>query len=538
AQVQPIDELYYNEIAVKIYKYGLSGVINGTWSSTSVANAKTFLIPNLLTAFSLKIFGNNFWGLKVPYVLMGYCSGILIYILIRHIVPGKKWIHLLIMISYVLDFNIFMLSRDAVTVMPCMLACLITVIGVFKISHVSRKWLFLGFWSVVSFCLVYMGLPFIAVVTGVLLIISVFSFAENRIRKIVMYFIGITLGVVTSEIASRVFFQQHIIKTIKDTMVAHKGKIGGLPLFKNIGKLIVNFGAYWLSNVFRYNYILLLFGIISMIVLLIVTVTKKDKIACILLTFIGAHWVQTIFLNNMTASKAAITYPILLLGVGYVVSAYYEEFILEKGIKREISLVMIGVFTVGAIWIEYGATAGTKTSFRYAILFISLVTALIVCICILFGKKKIVIIPWVMTLGIMCSMSFYYALYNPTYSDRELMKDLGRETSDGMVISGVGFNLYNLCESPANIYDYYKGEGCDENTMYQSMIDACYEYDDLYYIGYALGDVRTVDILNELLKDTPYEFVGVKVYPREYERVESGSHDSDMVLCKKVLREE
>lgn len=535
AQVSPKDEMYYNEIAVKIYKYGLSGVINGTWSSTSVANAKTFLIPNLLTALSLKVFGNNFWGFKIPYVLMGYCSGILLYILIRHIVPDKKRIHVLIMVSYVLDFNIFMLSRDAVTVMPCMLACLIAAIGVFKISNVSMKWLFLGFWSVVSFCMVYMGLPFITVVTGMLLVISVMSYEEDRIRKVVMYLIGIVSGIVVSEIVSRVFFQQHIVKTIKDTLVAHGDKIEVASLLENIGGLIWHAIMYWTSNVFKYNYILLLFSMMSMMVLLIVTITKRDKIACVLLTFIGMYWVQTIFLNTtMTPSKAAITYPILLLGVGYVASVYYEEFIFTKGIKREISLVVIGILSIVAIILEYIATSSAKISFRYGILFVSLVDALVVWIWILFHLKKIMIVPWVMTLGIMCFMSYYYALYNPTYSDRELMKDLGNETSDGMVINGVEFNLYNLCESPANNYDYYKGEGYDYETVYQSMIDACYEYDDLYYIEH----ISNKEDMDELLKDTPYEFIEVKVYSREYGRTEPGNHDSDVVLCKKVLRGE
>lgn len=161
-----------------------------------------------------------------------------------------------------------------------------------------------------------------------------------------------------------------------------------------------------------------------------------------------------------------------------------------------------------------------------------------VWIWILFNKKKIMIVPWIMTLGLMCSMSFYYVFYHPTYSERELMKDLGRETSDGMVINGVGFNLYNMCESPANGYDHYKGEGYDDNTMYQSVIDACYEYDDLYYIGYVSRGGRRVDGINEVLKDTPYEFIEVKVYSREYGKIEPESGDWDEMLCKKVLRGE
>lgn len=102
----------------------------------------------------------------------------------------------------------------------------------------------------------------------------------------------------------------------------------------------------------------------------------------------------------------------------------------------------------------------------------------------------------------------------------------------------MGFNLYNLCESPANIYDHYKGEGDDYKTMYQSMISECYEYDNLYYIGYVSSGGWNVEGINELLKDTPYEFIEVKVYSREYGVDDKESHDSSEMLCKKVLREE
>lgn len=538
AQVQPMDELYYNELAVKIYKYGLSALIDGTCSSPSVANARTFFIPNLLTAFSLKVFGNNFWGLKIPYILMGYCSGILLYILLKSIIPEKKKVHLIIMVSYVLDFNIFMLSREAVTVMPCMLACIITAMGIFKISNVSAKWMFLGFWSVISFCLVYMGLPFIFVATGGLLVISVLFYHEQRIRKIVMYFIGLVLGIAMSEIVSEVVFRQTLINTVKDTMTAHGGKIGGLSSLKSLGGLLSHFRAYWISNVFKYNYLLLLLGMMTMFILLAATLLKKDKIACVLFVFIGAWWAQTVFLDNMTPSKSAITFPIVLLGIGYALSTYSYEFIVEKGIKRKILLAVIMIFSIGALALEYIATNGIKACFRYGILIISLITALVMWVCIFLKNYKIMIIPWIFTLGIMCSMSFYYALYNPTYADQALMEDLAKETSDGMIINGVGFSLYNLCESPASIYDHYKGQGYDYNTMYQTMIDACYEYDDLYYIGYALDNEWNVSGINELLKDTPYEFVEVKVYLREYGFKEPGDHYFDEILYKKVLREE
>lgn len=540
AQVQPIDELYYNEIAIKIYKYGWSALMNGLCASPSVANARTFFLPNILTAFSLKIFGNNFWGLKLPYVLMGYLSGLFLYILLKKIIPNKKNIHLAVMLSYVFDFNVFLLSREAVTVMPCMLACLIAALGIFMISNTCAKWFFLGSWSVISFCLIYMGLPFIFVAAVVLLTASfLWEHRKNANKKIIAYLAGLASGIAISELVSDIVFKQHLIDTIRDTLVAHGDKVGGISVFSSLKIFTSHFCSYWLSNVFMHNYLLLLLSMIAMVILLAAFILRKDRIAFVLLVFIGMHWAQTIFLDNMTASKATITYPIILLGISYVFSNYWQEFSLQKGIKRKAVLVIMAILSVGAIMLDViinrNIVNKNVTAFFSILLEIVFLAALAaVWTCVLFQRRKELTIVWISTLCVMCAMSFYYTLYRPAYTDVALMTDLGQKTSNGMVINGKGFNLYNLCESPADGYDHYKGVGYDYETTDQSMVAACFRYEELYYIETVGGE--GVMKLNKLLENTPYRFVEIKRYSRKYGLNNPGDHLQDQILYKKTKR--
>lgn len=536
AQIHPIDELYYNELAVKIYRYGINSIISGQWSSPTVANARTFFIPSIITATSLKIFGNNFWGLKIPYVLMGFVTGVLLYSISKKIIKNKR-IRLLIVFAYVADFNVFELSRDAVTVMPCMLACLITVYLIICIKNDSTKWFLSGFWSITAFCLVYMGLPFIVLTVGFLVLVSLLIYKTNRIKKLCSYIGGVLSGCAFTEVISLIMFQKHIIFMILDTLSAHSGKVGGLNVLRSPKTFIYSALAYWSSNQFRYNYLFLALSIILGCVLIYLSFAKKDCIAFILVSFVVIHWAQTVFMNNMTPSKATITFPVLLLGIGYGLEAYITKLQDKQGVFREIMLSIVPVILLGCFALIYIYHGLVLAIFRYVLYLIAIISAIGIWTGYLFHKRKLLLMAYLSSCVLMIGMSVYYSLYKPTYKDRDLMIDLGNTTSNGMVINGCGFNLYNLCECPASIYDHYKGTGFNYETMYESMINACFEYEDLYYIGDEADNEWNVSGLNERLADTPYEFVEIKTYERVYGRI-WGIRDSNQVLCKKVIRGE
>lgn len=537
AQVQPMDELYYNEIAVKIHDFGIGALINRECADPSVANAKTFLFSNLVTGAFMSMFGKNFWAMKFPYFLMGLLNGILLLLSAEILIPNKKKTHLAIMMAYVLDFNVFMLSREAVTVMPCMLACILYFYVLLKIDKAWLKWSFAGFFPAIALTMVYMGLPFLMPVGLTLLFIECFWQKESRVINICAYILGNVIGIGISECVSRILFHQHVLKTILDTMSAHGSKLSGIHVFGSVRGCIANAVSYWTSNVYRYNYVMLIFSVATFLLLIYGIIKKKDKTSFTLFIFILIHWAQTFFLNNMTPSKATITYPIMLLSIGYVYDRWMIDLIKSEGKSRKMWGMICIIALIGSIGLFKMAGHPVITAFKVCLYVILCLTIVAIAISFLKRNYSTLIVPIALSAVVLPTMSIYYTYYQPTFIDKEMMIDLGEVTSDGFLLNGAGFNLYNSCRALTSIYDHYKGEEYNYDTMYAEMIQACYDYEDLYYIGDSdEASEWNVAHLNELLKDTPFIFKEVKQYPRAFYIHDVGSHDSDQTLWKKTNR--
>lgn len=537
AQVQPMDEPYYNELGIKMARFGIGSLINGSQSITSVANAKTFFLPSLLSGLSMKAIGNTFWGLKIPFVCMGFVC----LILLAHctyVITKDRAAVLFASAAFVLDFNVLQLTREAVTVIPCMLAVLILFWMLISERLSSCQKAFLGgTWSVLSFCCVYMGLIF------PILIIFLFAAKETLSKKksgiLISYAAGSAVGVLICQIISLTFFQQNIVRTIMDTLAAHGGKINGAS--KSLGVMVTHAKMYWVSNAFRYNFAFAVFLIMSGIGTLYLFFQKKDEIAFLFLIFILSHWGQTVFLDNMTLSKASITFPIGLMCIVYTAKKVFSEECMER--KQKVC-ICVGTFSVFAgICLKIAGyklnNVGTSSSDNL----ILAMTAMLAVFFIVIGlirpillKRSIsitIIISWI----VMAFFSVKYVYVNPTYADKEMLTDIGEMTENGYVINGLGFSLYNDCTCPVSIYDHYQGIGKDYDTVCEKIYEAARNYDDLYWIGYAdESKERNPSYINEnVLKDTPYEFVPLKTYQREYYASVPG--DSDMTLFVKVKKE-
>ena len=513
AQVQPVDELYYNELAVKIYRYGISNIINGTWSQPSVANARTFLLPNLLVALSLKIIGNNYYGLKIPYVLMGYVVGIFLYKCAKEMAKSYKEIIFFVMMLYIFDFNVFMLSREAVTVLPCMLGCIVYLYGMLKIKSEKIKYFFGGFWPIISFCLIYMGLPFIIASSCVYFLSTIIKREGNEKNKIFFYFLGICFGIVLCELCSLLFFQQHVTKTIIDTFAAHGGKIDGLTVFRSVSTFFNYTLGYWGSNAFRYNYLVLFFGLLAFIVCIYKSI-KKDKNAFLLITLIGFHWAQTIFLNNMTPSKATITYPVILIAITYSFVFFKDNIYKIVNVKFICTIILLTIMLFAIFIMILSHKISPLVLYdKYLLYMVSVsITLSLFAFYINQNKKILFYVSFLVTLFFMSYLSVKYVFVNRTYYSVEMMKDIGRITDNGAIINGKGFALYNLCEAPVCSYDHYKGVGYDKSTVEEEIRGAVYEYDKLYFIRGG-----SIDGINSQLADTPYEFIKLKEYIFEYQ---------------------
>jgi hypothetical protein len=419
---------------------------------------------------------------------------------------------------FVFDANILMISREGVTVGPCLLAVLILFRVMISDIRETRKYALLGFLPVIFFCQVYMGLPFLILV-GFLYVMKQ-SIIKKKKLIFILYLFGNFAGLISSEIVSRLFFHQSIIKTITDTFSAHGDKINGVSssLYSDLLHII----HYFMSNAFKLNFLVLFLTICSLSYCLYAFVKKKDQIAFDILIFILCHWAQTILLDNMTESKATITFPIALIGIAYTASKKEELHELFEKHKRSVNFCII-LILFESIGIEYAGrnSWGLDSQDKIIIMIASCLVAGLILISMITrraSKMMALKVSGFITFFVMIAVSAKYVYMNLTYDDRTMLMDIGKTTENGRVINVTGYSLYNYCECPASIYDHYKGVGYDYKTMYADILETVENSDVLYWVGYSddSSEWNPKYVNENILVDTDYEFVPIKKYSRHY----------------------
>ncbi|MBP3420766.1 MAG: hypothetical protein J6K37_00675 [Lachnospiraceae bacterium] len=532
-----LDEIAYHEIALKIGKYGWIALLDGTIADISLANAKTLFIPNLLVALCIRIFGNNFWGLRIVYVILGYIVLVLLYQGMK-LISDKTWIHFSILLIYVFDFHFFLQTRSAMTVVCCTFAVALLVFAMMK-TRGKAKWFILGFVPITYFNLIYMGLPFVAIWAVFYFIVCMLWEKEER-KNGWTFLVGIIASVILCEAISIICFKQHFVDTITDTLYAHSGKLPASDINILIGQVLQSTLSYPTSFQYSYDFLLLFLTLVSVIFLFYIMVKNQDKVSFLLLSLLGVHYAQTIFLNQLTESKATITFYPLLLSIAYTFEKY-KEVTLQNEKIRKIFKYLFCMFVPLSYWLvrrsyQYGrAISDDLRHLEYIVMLICMIPLLV---SIWKESKKWFIVPFTGNLLIGVIFCIYYGFSSPSYDMSNMMIDIGERTNHGVLLNGLCFSLYNDCTDLVNIYDHYKGKGYDFSYVTDEMKKAVYEQDELYcvFTSNQIGEWCISYLNDNLFADTPYMFVEVTTYTSSYTDDPGWQDMYNLGLYKKVER--
>lgn len=544
-----IDEIYDNEIALNIQQHGLLQLFTGVGGDVTSSNSKTLLMSNVVAGIFMTILGNNFYGLRVGYVFLGWICLVLLWYCVRQCFPESKVLKLGILTAFLLDFNILMLSRSAMTVIPCIFACLIYYAGYLKLQNKRKSlYFFMGIWPVISLCLIYMGLPFLGL-GGFLFMVIHNLMDQSRSRKqktegCGFYLLGNLFGALICEIVSLIIYRQHIVKTLLDTLVAHSGKVEGSFTINNFDLICIRILQYITSYAFKYNFLVLMLFLIALFMIAKnIRELWSNKKIIFLLVLVGTHWLQTLFLDNMTQSKATITFPIILLLIGYGIIIWQNKNkrLTGKQIKIErIGIAGIAIFSLVIMAISHkGETSPFTTPFdsaeKIAWLLLSLVIAILLIFYYYGNYRSCLLFGYLLSVISMLVLSTRYVYMERSYVDREIAIDLGKVIGDTPTIGGhsKGFALYNNMNAILCDYDKYRGIGYDEQYVEEKIYEYTMQYEDLFYLGYASTDM---DYINKVIlgEDSPYQYKLLKTYKRAYWLKEMG--DSDMSVWEKVKK--
>lgn len=511
AQIQPIDELYYNEVGINLYHYGIQSLTSGELEKVSVANAKLFLLPSLLTSISMEIFGSNYWGLKMGNVFMGLLCGLLLVFLSNRLSNGNTIANLFVSIFFVFDFNILMLSREAVTVIPCMLATMIYASGLLFIKNKNARLFFIGFWPVISFCLIYGGLPFLALFSlGYM--IYLWNDGGRKKKDIIIFLVGGLAGIILCETIDYVIFRQHVWEIIIDTMVAHGGKVSGISIVRYPYNLI----EYFISNTYRYNFFFLVSALWSFFICAYYIYKTQNEKVLIIVGLVFAHIVQIFLMPNMTLSKAAITYPLVLLMIVLSVKFYHQELSVDISMQKY-AMKALTPIVILAMFFQIVGLWRHKSLDTFDLEVSAVVALMIIGLFLVAKKKKKIVYTFpaaMLSILLMCFLSYKYIFSDITYNDKNIMIDLSKTVGNNPIINGKGFMLYNNIHSFVDDYDHYHGVGYNEKTVSRK-IDSLSQHlkGDLFFLGYCKNGVAS---LNSRLYKYGVRFVPKKKYYRRF----------------------
>lgn len=487
AQIQPIDELYYNEIGIKIYNEGWNILFTGELDNVSIANSKIFLIPNLLSALSFSIFGNNLIGLRFMYVLMGLITGLLLLKCSNRLFVDNPVIIIFIAVAFLFDFNLLMLSRSAVTVVPCMMVTLIYLYIMLFCEKEKVKYALLGGLPIVCFFLMYGNMPFMMFLSFVYLFYCM-AIEERKWTKAGVFCIGILLSLLLCEIVDYAIFRCHFWNVFLDTMYAHHGKItqgNEMKIFVLCRHII----QYFMSNMFRYNILFVLFFVYAMVCLIFQWFYKRDRISLIMFLFISFHWLQTIFLDNMTPAKATITYPIILLFIAYHLKNFGKEKMLLMSKSKYYYWIVAAFCLAMIVFVNEKSSKALFPIDRIIIYVISMITIALLYFRLYYNYKSVFYIVFLNVL-MMSFLQMRYIYLNKSYGDVEMMKNIGTLLGKEPVINGKGFCLYNTIHSVVDDYDHYKGVGYNEKWVLMKKKDEIEKNDSIYYIAYSSENIN------------------------------------------------
>ncbi|WP_022766620.1 hypothetical protein [Butyrivibrio sp. XPD2006] len=506
AQYQPVDEGAYSYMAINEKTYGsINPHIFYEGQELGLVVKENFIsnVPgNFMSILGFHIWGNNYFGLRIPYVLWGLLVFVLFFKLIDKLrrIYGKgdraEFIaEIAILAWYVTDFTFFNASRIAEPTMVRLVFVLLTALVYisFPDNHTTRFFV-LGIFATFSTFLVYITNVFLFFAVGLSIIISIKNDGiKNAVREFAWFVFGSLCMFVVAEIYYYYVWQTEAILNSLRTIEGFVSYNSTASLTVDTSEpLIRALALVWAkivgSNSFLYNLPILLFFSVKQ--RKIFSLSKNDKclffLQLIVLCFIG----QTFISWDTVTRKIILICPIVVsilyvLFVSCDMKTHFQnsqETGIEKNNRKakafDAFLWIFGLINV-AISLLYRTVFYNDTHEDYdlASVIVLLVLELFpILIYILF----VFIIPKYIRLNdsvklqmragwfvficmCLCNLTFTYKYFlkNPSFVERDSMIALAESVDGKYVLGGgfqLGYSLYNdmkpLLTTPNNTMEF------------------------------------------------------------------------------------
>lgn len=492
SQYQPIDELYYVTTAFNLYHYG-------DWNYQIFTDIKTDssinnILGNIMTCFSLKLFGNNYFGLRMASVFASTIIFILLFLSLKNFasnIPKSSHSPNRVLVAYMalyflLDFSFLMASR---IVEPTIFRTVALLIIIYLYSlplmekELESKWLSFiwGFLAVAVVLYVYPTNLFIFFSLLTACFISALKKnLNNAFIQISVFLTGSVLAVISCELFARMFLDTGFFQELLKTYDIFSGRISivdGQNIIIIIKRFLVNIFHLLSTNIFRLNPFLLFFFLASLPVFFYKLVKERNNRDIFLAAIFLFYFLQSLFYNDYHYRKPIILLPIVIMIIfcAIINKEIFYNYIREN--KKMYILYSLFWFSSACVSLGVYLLNCSERIVKYYVLtgnfvYIGLIVFVILFISIsrfYFSKNQPSSFITLVAITILLLPNMYldikHIYYNPTYSYRDTMIELSQYIDGEIVAGGIahGFRLYNSSVPVLNAYSYtYSENGARE----------------------------------------------------------------------------
>lgn len=544
----PIDEGSYSLMALNKYDFGTvdpSYLFDGN-APYVAPQLRNNLIGNVCTYISLRIFGDNYYGLRLPsvlYALIVFSGTIWILNLIRRKYTGnvtskenKFYIFILLLLSLLLvcDFDLLVSSRvcENSLLRSSFVVLSIIVCCVFDGKSIFKKYFLLTFLATISVFLVYITNAFLGLAIGLSVLVECFVYKKKSFLKA---FGGCITGGITALLLSEIYYffvwDSFALKNMFQTIKAFQTS-NLLNYYETTNTLYSLFNrtvSFISSDIILYNLPICFLVILTGFIIIKKIYTLKNTPLTYNLLILIAFYIQTLFAEDMIIKKFLVVYPclLILLYFGIISIKDYSKAVDQLTKSKKVIMqgwcLIFGLLCLGVTYKiysfrRYGLVDDTTLDFEendFIVLFYIVIA--IVFIFIMFtiihffdrqDKWKKICLSSLIILAIGCNahFSYKYVFKSPTYSEKQVMIDLGDIVGNDYVIGEYanGYRLYNNVKSiPLSSYGNIK-----------KFIEAHPDY--WYFDYYFPKESLEVYFNNVPLKNSKYTGKPYKVFKRKY----------------------
>lgn len=492
-----IDETYYTQSAFNLYHYGtythqMVPYIKDTGNTVNI-------LENIMTSLSLKIWGNNYYGLRMASVIAAILFIIFISMFLRNlfyykppdmicvaekpISPYKIALIIFVLGYLTIDFAFLVAGRVAEPTIFRMMTMMFIMLLMSYISMKREKIPLyvtgiMGFLSLSTVLFVYLYNFFIFCAVGVIILLWVWpSGWKNIIRQILAFSLGAILAILSYQCFLH-FVCDTTITEVLSILKPFTYRMGSSStgLLASPKHYLMNFTAIFSTNIFRFNSALLFIFLVSIPPFIMHTWKTKDKMGILVANLVLFLFLQCIVINDYNFRKLVILLPLVLIVI-LMALTYQKEFI--KALRnRPVGRKMYGVYWIlvgyffvffmqlGSITpsslnteIQINPQAVIPANINRINLAVFLFVFIIATMKYFSNKKMGKFLPTLAIIVLFLPgiyMDVNYIFMHPSYTMRDTMIAMKEKVDDKVIAGGVayGFRLYNRSIPVLDFYSY------------------------------------------------------------------------------------